>query len=764
MYKYITIIFLCFTISGHAQNETGKTKPYHEVITPEAITEKGFLQTHLLGNRLYLEIPHAMLNKAMLFVEHDRYSSPQQMMWVKKDGTIHLVLQEIESKAGNTIPLVEGRTKVKITPATFPILAKSKNGSSYVIDVTALFLNTPKPLSGLSTVIFNNLAFIDRVLVFDDLIEVKTNKTITSDHGPLAVDNDFSLLLLPEPMAVRLYDHRMGFFNEKGELSTTMMRACIMRWRLEKKDRDQALSEPIKPIMFYFDPATPDKWKPYLKAGVYEWLPAFEAAGFKNAIEVKEPPVHDKNWSVNSMKYSNIRWNDRTNYRGREGGDSAGGSIIVDQRTGEILKGDIKIGAPYEYLSDEYFVRCSPLDPRAQEYPFPDDLMGELIQRVAAHEAGHVFGLRDGDYGEYAYPFEKMRDEKWLREMGHTPSVMNYTRDNYIVQPEDHIPPSLLHQKVGPADHHSIRWGYTPFQNIDNPDDELPYLEKIVRERDTVPWYHYGGAKLSTMIGPGSTDEVVDCDDPVKATRLGLENLKRVIELIPKATRNERGNGTLERLYGKTLNLWVDQMESVASLVGGYTVLKKEGNQEGLVYDYSSIPVERQKEAVEFLTKEAFHAPLWMVSPEITRRYETNGTLGNISSRQIKVLTGLLSSTRLKNLEEIGLTTESSYGISDLFKDLHRGLWHELEDRTIKINPYRQETQLAYITILKRLIEGEYNNKYRYSNDIRGSAFDALNHIKNSIENRIQKINDTPTWTHLELCLLEINKIKKLDQ
>ncbi len=758
-----TGLILCLIgMQMYAQN----IKPYHEVITSKAVTQKGFLTTHLLDNKLYLEIPEAMLGKDMLFVDHSDLGlyPPHHIKFIKKADDIHLIIPEITSKVGNTIPLIKiddgygvrHKLNVKIAPAAFPVLAMGATHSSYIIEVSSLFLHTPKPLHGHDKTVYNNLAYIKRVWVFNNTLEVKTNKTIVSKYGPLTEDIDFSLFLLPEtPMKPRLFDHRMGFFRETDIGLHDMVRAAIQRWRLEKKDKNQALSDPVKPIVLYFDPITPEKWKPYLRAGVEAWLPAFEAAGFKNAIVVKEPPVDDENFSVYSMRYSIIRWTDRTNYRGYEGGGTANGLVIWDRRTGEILKGDLLIGAPYELLSDQYFVRCSPLDKRAQQYPFPDDLMGDLIQSVTSHEAGHVFGLRDGNFGEYTYPFEKMRDAKWLKKMGHTPSIMTYARANGLVQPEDNIPISLLLQKVGPTDIHSIRWAYTPFPNIETPDDELPYLDKIISEQDAVPWYKFSmphGFWNGRGYGPDDTVEVVECDDPVRASRLAIKNLKRVITLIPKAAKDERGHGTLKRLYEETLKQWRRQMHFVASLVGGCTTEHKAGYQDRV---FRAIPKDDQKEAVAFLIKEAFHPPLWLESPEITRRYEMNGTLKTISKHQKFVLNDLLYPRRLNNMEEVAITSKESYTQEELFQDLYIGLWHELEEKTIKIDPYRQDIQWAYINSLKLLLEAQGIN----NSNTRANMFSALALVKESIGKVVRDVTDFSTRGHLELCLKALNEI-----
>jgi hypothetical protein len=702
-----------------------------------------------------------MLNKDLLFVNHKKHdqSDYKQIRWAKHHNRIHLVIPEVASKVGNTISLLKRENPYrapeivkKITPATFPILAMGKKDASYVIDVTDLFLNPPNALPGSGAVIFNDLASIQKVLAFDTTIEVKTHKTIVSEHGPLTEDADFSVFLLPEPMMPRLFDPRMGFQSDmyatgRSEESSKM---AIVRWRLEKKYKNQVLSEPISPITLYFDPATPNKWKPYIKAGVEQWLPAFEAAGFKNAIVVKDPPIHDKNFSETSIRYSFIRWRDETNYRGR--GSSYGTAYhIIDERTGEILQGNALIGGGYTSFADRYFIRCGPLDPRAHQYPFPDDLIGEFYQTLTAHEVGHVFGLIDGSYGEYMYPFENMRDKKWLEEMGHTPSVMNYARANFIPQPEDHIPPALLHRKVGPTDIYSMRWGYTPFKDAHTPDAELPYLETIVREQDSIPWY------IFTKVGGPlqNTNDVVESNNPVKATALGVKNLQRVIQLISPATRNEISDKKKKVLYEKTLDLWSRQMKSVVNLLGGYTVQKKSGNQEGSIYTY--VPAYRQKEAVDFLIKEAFHAPLWMAPQSLLSKFEPSGTeaLPNdftiISEKQKEIFGFLFQPVRLQNLEIINQTDKNGYSTIEFLEDIQEGLWSELYTRAIKINPYRRAIQIAHISRLKTIIEKKTLTNYTSFNS-------ALKTLKKAIEGALKNTNDIDTKDHLELCLLEIGE------
>lgn len=769
--KKITIALLLFcniSLLSYAQ----RIKPYNEVITSEAITKKGFFKVHQLDNKLYFEIPTTLLNKDLLFVKFR--GDYKQVKWVKEGHTIQLIIPPIKSQVGDIIPIKKilgpfagSNYRASIMAGSFPILAEGNMGSSYVIDATNLFLNPPKGLPGHGKIIVSGVAHIDKILAVDNTIEVQTKKTITSEMGPRPVIDNFSMVLLPEPMKTRLWDFRMGFAKETATSDYEIGRAAIRRWRLEKKNPDQPLSDPITPITLYFDPAVPAKWKPYIKSGIEQWLPAFEAAGFKNAIEVKEPPIHDKNWSLNSTRYSYIRWYGSEKYRGKKRrGVASANKFIIDNRSGEIITGSIKYSSNvYRWLSDSYFVRCAPLDSRAHQYPFPDDLMGELIEYITAHEAGHIFGLIDGHYGEYAYPFEKMRDKSWLQNMGHTPSVMSYTRHNFVVQPKDSIPPQLLLQKMGPTDLYSIRWGYTPFKGIHTLDDELPYLDSIIKEQDTIPWYTFF-TNETRYKGPQGTNEVVECDDPVKATKLGIQNLKRVLQLIPSVTKNERSTKLKKRLYTKTLDLWTKQMELVVSLVGGYT-MKHQSTGQG-VLECNPIPANQQKEAIAFLNKEVFQPPLWLAPQDLINSFSgfehitfLNRSIDIITKRQKRVLKDLLN--RLKYLQEIDFTTQNSYPMVVLFQDLSSGLFEELKAEDIKINPYRQEIQMAYIISLTKLFTRENSSpsassKYKSSIYIRGIIYDALHALKNNIEDALKKVKAPATQTYLKLYLLEIDK------
>lgn len=725
------------------------------------------IKAHLEGDRLIMQIDKDILGKPILFVQHNM--GHHQVVWSKQRDYLLLTIPEIQSLSGTIIP-VYGHYRIDShIIGRFPILKTNNTEHFSSIDATDLFLQTDIKWNIESPeTVYMNQSYIESVGYLENEILIKTKKTVKYFGKKRTKDVYFSFYTLPEPMDPRPFDHRMGYFyeNQYSVLNhqPRTEKGSITRWRLEKKHKDKTLSEPVKPIVFYLDPVIPDKWKPYVKAGILEWLPAFEAAGFKNAIEVKEFPANIEKWYKNSVNHSIVRWPGYDKIRGGRGKSGSSVWQITDWRTGEILKTDITLTNLYHDLSDKYLIRCAPLDKRAQQYPFPDDLMGELIQSVTAHEAGHAFGLRDAHYGEYAYPIEKMRDKKWLEKMGHTPSVMSYARHNHVAQPEDSIPPSLLIQKVGPMDVYQIKWGYRPFVKDKNSGDGLSYLEQMVRQQNTIPWYRYNLMQSETL-GPGNTNEVVDNNNPVQSVKLSLKNLKRVIALLPSINQTQPDNALLERLYNKTLELWYKQMQQVMSLIGGYTVQYKSGAQKGAVYT----PIEKkvQKEGVEFLLQNAFDVPGWLATPDFLSRIRYSTNTDRLLGYQKLLLSELLDPRRMKRLEQMENSVTYKNLSEVLLSKLRTGLFGELGEQDVLIERRRQELQRVYIGLLTKAAAQENPHitidpnliSRLYSDYSKSILIAELLALQETIGNSLKRTKDTSTIGHLRLCLRQINML-----
>ena len=475
-------------------------QPYDEVITDEAETDEGVFTVHRLDDKVFYEIPEAELGKEFLWVSriarttqgvgYGGQSLGNRVVTWQRQGD-HVLLKSVSYAivADDEEPIaraVHAANNDMIIKA-FDIAALSEAGAP-VIDVTSLFNTEVPEFSARSRLQARGFArdrsFVEDVVSFPENIEVTTTHTYTVPPpsgsqtgsptqnrrrggmrpGSATVVLHYSMVKLPEePMQPRLFDERVGYFSVRQidysrDEHRSPNRRFITRWRLEKQDPDAAVSDPVTPITYWIDPATPTKWVPYMKKGVEAWQPAFEAAGFSNAVIAREAPspTEDPDWSPEDARYSVIRWLPSTT-------ENASGPHVHDPRTGEILETDIQFHYNVmNLIRDWYFVQVGPLDPRAQTLPLPDELMGELLAYVVTHEVGHTLGFQHNMKVSSLYPPEKLRDPEWVKTMSHTPTLMDYSRFNYVAQPENGIAVEDLIPKIGPYDKWATMWGYKP--------------------------------------------------------------------------------------------------------------------------------------------------------------------------------------------------------------------------------------------------------------------------------------------------------------
>ncbi|MCA1629621.1 MAG: zinc-dependent metalloprotease [Acidobacteria bacterium] len=647
---------------------------------------------------------------------------------------------------------------------------------SVVIDVTRLFTTEVTEFSARTRLRARGFdasrSFVERVKSFPTNVEVSVTHTYTSPPdpspgggggGPQPTPNPFaqgmrpgtnatvlmhySMVKLPDrPMMPRLFDERVGYFSVRKtdyglDEHRAPRRAYITRWRLEKKDPSAALSEPVKPIVYYIDPATPTKWVPYIKRGIEKWQAAFEEAGFKNAIVARDAPSprEDPEWSPEDARYSVIRWLPSTI-------ENASGPHVHDPRTGEILESDIQFYHNVMNLSrDWYFLQVGPLDPRARKLPLPDDLMGSLIEYVTAHEVGHTLGFQHNMKASSLYPAEKLRDREWIKKMGHTPTIMDYSRFNYVAQPEDNIDVADLIPGVGPYDKWATMWGYKPIPGARTPDEEKKTLNEWARQQDTTPWLRFSTAD-SGGSDPGEQTEAVGDADAVRSTALGMKNLARVADMLLTATTREgEPYDDLEELYGRMLGQWATEMNHVATIVGGYDSQQKHGGQDGV--RFVAVPRARQAAAVAFLNDNAFQTPAWAIKPEILRRIEPTGALERIRAAQMRVLNSLLSNTRVARLvEQEALEGASAYHPADFFADVRRGVWREIDAPRVRIDAYRRNLQRGYINLMAEKLNG----RQPVTDDARAFIRGELRALTAAITASLPRATDRATQLHLQ--------------
>jgi hypothetical protein len=766
--------------AGGAGQDQGP-RPYDQVITSEAATDDGVFKVHRIKDTLFYEIPQAQLDKDFLWVNQIKRTAlgagyggqsagNRVVRWVKRGDRILLINVDYGIVADPTTPIAKA-----VDDSNYPAIIRAFNVAAYaasgdpVIDVTSLFTTEVAELSvrgrvggrGMDT----NRTFLEKVTSFPENINVEVTQTFTMPEpaagggggrgggraggarGPTAsVLTHYSMVKLPEnPMMPRLFDERVGYFTRNFiDYSSDEQRAegitYITRWRLEKKDPNAAMSEPVKPIVYYVDPATPAKFIPFVKQGVEDWQVAFEAAGFRNAIVAREAPKDDPDWSPEDARYSVIRWLPSTT-------ENASGPHIHDPRTGEILESDIQYYHNVQNLAKNwYFVQAGPLDPRAQKLPLPDDLMGELMRYVVAHEVGHTLGFQHNMKASSAYTIEQIRDPKWVREMGHTPTLMDYSRFNYVAQPEDKIDPKDLIPKIGPYDKWATMWGYKPIPGAKTPADEKKTLDQWAREQDEKPYLRFSTADNGGT-DPGDQTEAVGDIDAVKATTLGMKNLSRVSEMLLAATSTRTGDpwDELAEVYGRMVGQWQTEMNHVVRVVGGFNSQQKHIGQQGVRFEI--VPRPRQEEAVKYLLDNAFVAPTFMIRPEILRRIQASGVVERVRTAQNSIINNLLQAQRLDRMvEQAALDGALAYPPIAFLTDVRRGIWQELATPANAVTIYRRNLQRSYLDT----IDNRLNGPTAPSDEVRALLRGELRVLKTEVERALPSVTDEVSKRHYQ--------------
>jgi hypothetical protein len=788
---------------GGPGGSSQEPQPYEKVITKDAKSKPGVFTVHQVKERYYYEIPKSELDKQFLWNTQiarttlgagygGQEIADRVVRWELNGNKVHLrdVKYDVVADPKSPISLAVKAANNDTILMTFPVAAFAKDGAP-VVEVTRLFTTDIAEFSVRQRLGATGMdaarSFVERVSPYPENIESESTLTFTRGQGgpgntgsndggragmrpgSATVVVHHSMVKLPEnPMIPRVFDERVGFFNQSQmDYSRDEQRApkvrYISRWRLEKKDPDAAVSEPVKPIVYYIDAATPSKWVPWLKLGIESWQKAFEAAGFKNAIIAKPAPTRDEdpNFSPEDVRYSVVRWLPSTV-------ENASGPHISDPRTGEILNADIQFYHNVMNLQRAwYFLQVGPLDPRAQKFPFPDDLMGRLLQFVVAHEVGHTLGLQHNMKASSMYPQEKVHDREWVKKMGFAPSIMDYARFDYVAQPEDNLDIADLVPGIGPYDVWAIGWGYRPIHGVKTADEEKLMLDRWAREQDQTPWYRFSTAG-SRGSDPGELTEAVGDADAIKSTELGLKNLQRVVKLLLPAATGTAGEpyDDLAELYGRMLGQWTVELNHVAAIVGGFNTQEKYVGQDGALF--VPVPKARQEAAVKFLNDNAFPTPVWAIDPDILRRIEAIGVLGRIRNAQTNVLNNLMSSSRFARLvEQEAIDGGAAYRPSDFLGAVRKGIWKELDGPQVKIDAYRRNLQRAYLDLLNDKLNppartaglGAALASSSTSGDERPFYRAELRDLNTSIQGALAKAADRETKAHLEGARDQIAKI-----
>lgn len=718
-------------------------KPYEQVITDKALSRHGMITTHRIEDKFYFEIADSILNRDILVVSRiaksgaavrdaQGYAGDQigsSVIRFEKGPNHKIYMRKISYAAyspDTTSSMYQSVKNSTVQPiaAAFDIAAYTADKDGSVVDVTA-YTNSDNDIFFFSSPSFKSRfrmgmqqadrSYIQDMRSYPTNVEIKTVKTYAQTaasqqgsapqmgggaaSGFVTVELNTSLVLLPKvPMKPRYFDPRVGYFaigytdfdsNPQGVKEIEM----VKRWRLEPKPQDIAkykrgeLVEPQKPIIFYIDPTTPKKWVPYLIAGVNDWQKAFEKAGFKNAIIGKMAPTkeQDSTWSLEDARHSAIV------YKPSEIANASGPSIS-DPRSGEILESHINwYHNVMKLLRDWYFIQTAAVDKRAQTIKFSDELMGDLIRFVSSHEVGHTLGLRHNFGSSSTVPVENLRNKKWVEANGHTPSIMDYARFNYVAQPEDNISKAGLYPRIGDYDKWAIEWGYKYFPDSKSVTSDMKLLDKMTLEaaKNRRLWF---GTETNPD-DPHSQNEDLS-DNAMKASEYGIKNLKVILTNLKKWTKQPGENyDELKNMYGQLTTQLGRYISHVSKNIGGIYENPKTVDQEGAVYERT--PAATQKEAMDFLNKQVFTTPKWLLDQSILDNINEN-PLNVVHRLQGVALSRLLSTRVLGNLIAAEAKDgANAYKITDLFKDLNASIFTEL--RGGNADAYRRNLQKAYV-------------------------------------------------------------------
>jgi hypothetical protein len=710
-----------------------KFKDYDKVITSEALTDEGLFKTHQVGADFFYEIPNRLLGTELLWVTRiaqipsnlgggymnaGSKTNQQVVSWERFQNKILLKIKSYSEVALDTTAAINSSVQVnnyEPTMYAFDILAFDADSTATVIEVTKFFTTDVPSISGLSPELRKaykvrgldkDRSFINSVKSFPENIEVKQDVTFTASEPPsngsvgsISMQVNQSMILLPkEPMQPRLYDPRVGFFTvNQIDYSSAALKAdkktYIRRWRLEPKDPEAyargELVEPVKPIVYYLDPGTPESLKEYIKQGIEDWQKPFETAGFKNAIIARDAPTleEDPEFSPEDIRYSVVRYVASTTR-------NAVGPSVSDPRSGEIIESDIIWYHNHlRSYRNRYLLETGAANPSARTLDTESKEIGEMMRQVIAHEVGHALGFPHNMAASYAYDVEDYRSGDFTQKNGIAASLMDYARYNYIAQPGDEN--IRFVRQMGPYDHYATNWGYRVIPNTKTPEQETTVLNRWIMEKAGDAKYKFG--RQSSRFDPQSQTEAIG-NDPIKASTYGIKNLKYVAQNLPEWTSKQTNNyDDLQELYGELLGVYSRYVGHVVTNVGGVHENLKKPTQAGTVY--RTVDKNIQKESVKWIQSNVFETPLWLIDKQILQNINPDGYFDVLRSVQVRHLNALLSHDRIGRLINSETVDTDYYSALSMLQDVRKGVFINS-----KVDIYKRNLQRAYVERMEYLM------------------------------------------------------------
>lgn len=789
---------------GGGAGRDGDGEPTYAEVIEDAESDEGLFTVHHKDEDYLFEIPDSLLGRDMLLISRiagkmdglggfqsaGAATNRQMVRFERRGDRIMLRKHSAVAVADDTLAIAASVQANYFPPIleSWEIEARGPDSTSSVIDVTDFFGGDTPHLSGLSPAqrrsygvrrLDADRSFISRARSYPLNVNVRHTLTYDAASPPtdeaantVSLEMNQSLVLLPaEPMRPRYADPRVGYFsvsrinyglNEQKAATETFIR----RWRLEPSDpaayaRGEVV-DPVQPITYYVDPATPERYVGAVRRGIENWQAAFETAGFSNAIVALEAPSkeEDPDWDPEDVRYSVARWSASETR-------NAVGPSTSDPRTGEIIESDI---VWYHNHMRSYrnwmMVQTGAANPDARQLPLTDELMEEAMEQVITHEIGHAIGLPHNMVASSSYPVDSLRSQTFASKMGVAPTIMDYARQNYIAQPEDGLMPKDFLRRIGVYDHYSVNWGYRVLPDAETPEDEVPTLKGWIVERAHDRMYKFLAGGFGVTDPRAQTEDMGD--DMVRANQYGMANLRRIVpNLVAWTTKPGEDYTDLAEIYGEAVSQWSRYVRHVVTLVGGVHVDLKTADQDGAVFD--GLPRGEQKRAMAWLAREAFTAPTWLNQPEILELIGPNGaSVANITRLQSSVLNQLLSTSRMGTLAELEVTEpDDAYPLVEFLDDVRAAVWEDLE-RVNEVGPYRRALQRAYIERMATFMTDAPAAPTPFfatgpnvsTSDIRPLAREQLQTLRNDISRRLNRgVAHRVTTAHLNDALVRIDAI-----
>ena len=774
-----------------------KKKPndYSNFVNKSTKTDDGLFHVHETEGKYYFEIPEDMFGKELLLVTRLREIpanlgggyvnagtkvNTQVVVWEKFKKKILLKVKSYDAIADDNLAISNSVKANNLEPIIYAFDIKSENTESKakVIDVTKFFSSDVKAISGLPgrfrrTYKVRRLdpsrSFINSIKSYPKNIEVIQDFTFDADAPPsnssantITIRVNQSMIMLPEnPMMPRIFDQRVGYFSIGNiDYGSDALKAdskrYIRRWRLEPKDPAAyargELVEPVKPIVYYLDPGTPEKLRKYIKQGVDDWQTVFESAGFKNAIMAKYPPTkeEDPEFSMEDVRYSSIRYVASTTR-------NATGPSVSDPRTGEIIESDIIWYHNHlRSYRNRYLLETGAANPSARTLDTPDEEIGEMMRMVIAHEVGHALGLPHNMAASYAYPVDSLRSGTFTQKNGIAATIMDYARYNYVAQPGDKNIRFI--RQLGPYDHYSINWGYRVIPNAKTPEQEVATLDKWIESKGDDPIYKFGIQRGgSRAFDPESQTEGIG-NDQVKASSYGLKNLKIVAKNLPKWTSDQTNNyDDLAELYGELLGVYSRYVGHVAGIIGGVNENNKKPSQSGNIY--KTVSKEKQEEAMNWLLKNAFETQRWLMPKEILENISPDGYTDRVLRLQNRHLYGILNAAVLNRLIDAEVNNKNPYTALEMVRDAIQGIFSEV-NITKNVDVFRRNLQKSFIERMATLMEAKNQKTSDLHSIIRGELSILKSQLTNASKrnvNRITKYHYKDAASRIDE-ILDVNK------